>query len=332
MATRRSCSALNEAEAEAATAARSAQGDSGGSAQPVNAERLLRLFDRVADVRDSVDRLRALILRAALRGKLVNQRELGGRRSTSLNAVRQSLAGAANETGRLRWRNSEPVDESWVGGPLPNGWQLARLNDTGLYVNGLAFKPSDWHTSGVPIIRIQNLTDESKAFNYARGTFPDEVLVRPGDILVSWSATLDAFVWKRGVGVLNQHIFRVIPATELVSSAFLYVLLRGAIRDLAESQHAHGLVMAHVNWGPFLNHVVAVPPMEEQSRIVAKLDELMALCDQLENAKRKSLSASVVFTAATLAGLADHHEMSGRDRRAASLAIRATARLTERKD
>jgi type I restriction enzyme S subunit len=107
------------------------------------------------------------------------------------------------------------------------------------------------------------------------------VIVRSGDILVSWSATLDAFVWQGETGVLNQHIFRVEPAP-CVDRGFLYWLLKWAIRDLAESEHAHGLVMSHINRGPFLAKPIALPPLAEQARIVARVDELMQLCDALE--------------------------------------------------
>jgi type I restriction enzyme S subunit len=185
---------------------------------------------------------------------------------------------------------------------LPSGWEWARVNDTGFYINGLAFKPSDWKEAGQPIIRIQNLSDPSKPFNYAVGEFPDDVVVRRGDLLVSWSATLEAFIWDREDGVLNQHIFRVKPSEALVAKAFLYYLLRQAIRDMAASEHAHGLVMAHINRGPFLNHVVAIPPLAEQRRIVARVDELMGLLDRLEAARA---TRDAVRRAARDAALAD---------------------------
>ena len=98
---------------------------------------------------------------------------------------------------------------------------------------------------------------------------------------VSWSATLEAFVWDRGPAVVNQHIFKVIPEMRVVAPGFLYHLLRHTIRDLADSDAAHGLAMKHINRGPFVSHVVGIPPLAEQERIVSKVDELMELCDDL---------------------------------------------------
>jgi type I restriction enzyme S subunit len=62
--------------------------------------------------------------------------------------------------------------------------------------------------------------------------------VQDGDILVSWSATLDAFIWRGEEGVLNQHIFRVLPAP-MADKGYLFWLLKWVIRQLAESDHAH---------------------------------------------------------------------------------------------
>lgn len=229
-----------------------------------------------------VENLRETILSLAVRGKLVEQDPDDEPATDTLGKARCNLRARARAAKRVRWKDTEPITGGEVEGEMPPGWVPARINDTGLYVNGLAFKPSDWKETGTRIIRIQNLTDPSKGYNFAEGTFPDEVLVRSGDLLVSWSATLDAFRWDRGEGVLNQHIFRVLPAFGLTAPDYLLLLLKAAIRQLSESDHAHGLVMKHINRGPFLNHVVLVPPLAEQHRIVAKFDELMTLCHLLE--------------------------------------------------
>ncbi len=242
-------------------------------------------FDHVADAPGAVARLRDSVVALAVRGKLVPHDPTDDSSAADLIAARMALAAMASHTNRVRWKPSALITDDEHPPGTPRNWVLARVNDTGFYINGLAFKPTDWGTDGIPIIRIQNLTDPGNPFNYVKGSYPDEVIVRDGDILVSWSATLDAFVWHRGTGVLNQHIFRVIPVPGLVEPRYLYLLLRQAIRDMAESEHAHGLVMAHINRGPFLNHVVTLPPRAEQRRIVARVDELMALCDKLEAAQ-----------------------------------------------
>src|SRR5579863_374394 len=93
---------------------------------------------------------------------------------------------------------------------LPKGWRWASLGETGRYINGVAFKPTDWGQEGLPIIRIQNLTDKHKALNRTTRQVDEIYKVEIGDLLVSWSATLDAFLWDRETSLLNQHIFKVI--------------------------------------------------------------------------------------------------------------------------
>ena len=269
----------------------------------MNADRLLTHYEKIAEAADAVPSLRRFILDLAVHGKLVEQDPDDESASEFLAHARCSLEKRSRSGSRMRWKETEPVSSDEIGRDIPPGWVPARINDTGLYINGLAFKPTDWKQSGLPIIRIQNLTDPSKEFNCAKGDFPDEVLVRDGDLLVSWSATLEAFRWNRGEGVLNQHIFRVIPDDDLTTRDFLLLLLRNAIREMAESDHAHGLVMSHINRRPFLNHVVLIPPVTEQHRTVAKVDELMTLCDRLETARAAREKTCDRLAAASLARL-----------------------------
>lgn len=269
----------------------------------MNAQQLLQHFERISEAPDAIPRLRRFILDLAVRGILVEQDPSDEPAEAELIEARRRLERAAQITKRLRWKRSGRIETSKIAKEVPSGWTPARVNDTGLYINGLAFKPSDWKQSGLPIIRIQNLTDPVKEFNYAQGQYPEEVIVQNGDLLVSWSATLEAFKWERGQGVLNQHIFRVIAEDKLASRDFLLLLLRNAIREMADGEHAHGLVMTHINRGPFLDHIVLIPPLAEQHRIVARVDELMSLCDQLEAAKAEREKCRDSLAAASLQGL-----------------------------
>ena len=174
---------------------------------------------------------------------------------------------------------------------LPKGWCWATINDTGTYINGFVFKPSHRTDSGRPIIRIQNLTDPSKPFNYTELELPDDYKVITNDILVSWSATLDVFLWHGPDALLNQHIFKVVPNESLVDKTFLRYSLKKSIEELLNTEHLHGSTMKHINRGPFLAHQIPLPPLNEQIRIADKIDELFSELDngieELETAQKK---------------------------------------------
>lgn len=153
--------------------------------------------------------------------------------------------------------------------PLPEGWKETTLGQLGRYLNGRAFKTSEWSRAGRPIIRIQDLTGSNRNPNYFEGDVPDRYVVRPGDLLISWAATLGAYVWDGPEGVLNQHIFKV---ESNINRRFHYHLVRERIAAL--QQNAHGSGMVHVTKGVFESTQVAIPVEEtEQSLIASVIDE-----------------------------------------------------------
>jgi type I restriction enzyme, S subunit len=150
------------------------------------------------------------------------------------------------------------------------------LGEIAEFINGAAFKPEDWGDNGRRIIRIQNLTDESKAYNRTTRTVAEKLLVNPGDLLVSWSATLGVLEWAGpDVALLNQHIFRVLPDRGRVERRYLRYGLELALR--AMQRHLHGATMQHVNRGEFLSTKLYVPALPEQRRIAEVLDRAEAL-------------------------------------------------------
>jgi type I restriction enzyme S subunit len=162
---------------------------------------------------------------------------------------------------------------------LPLGWCLASITDSGKYINGFAFKPEHWGSAGRPIIRIQNLTKSEREINRTTFVPGDEFVVRPGDILVSWSATLDAFIWDREEALVNQHIFRVIPESALVTKKYLFYLLKEAIQEMQKTEHLHGSTMKHINRGPFMAHKIPIAPRSEQNRIVDEIEKQFTRLD-----------------------------------------------------
>lgn len=177
---------------------------------------------------------------------------------------------------------------------FPSTWKTHKLGELAQYINGKAFKPEDWKISGLPIIRIQNLTDSSKPFNYCDQPVESRYYVNDGDLLISWSATLGSFIWDRGPAVLNQHIFKAIPNTELVERDFLHFLMLETLEEMAS--HAHGIAMKHITKGKFEAIEVAIPPLPEQRRIVARIKECMERVEEIEGLRRETFQeASAVL-------------------------------------
>lgn len=168
---------------------------------------------------------------------------------------------------------------------LPPGWALSSLGGIGLYHNGRGFKKEEWARSGRPIIRIQNLTSTGKSFNHFGGEVDPRNEVHPGDILVSWAATLDVFRWDGPEAVLNQHIFKV---ESFIDRDFHELVLRAALDTVRQQTHGSGMV--HVTRSRFLSTPVLLPPLHEQKRIVAAARRTEAAIttaiDRLQEARR----------------------------------------------
>ena len=145
-----------------------------------------------------------------------------------------------------------------------------RLGDVASYINGFAFKPSDWSSTGLPIIRIQNLTGTNEVYNYYNGDYPDQVEVNNGDILISWSATLGVYVWTEGKALLNQHIFKVSFDKGYINRDYFIYAVTQKLDEM--STKTHGTTMRHIVKSDFDNTIIPFPSIEGQDRfaLVAK--------------------------------------------------------------
>ena len=157
--------------------------------------------------------------------------------------------------------------------------------DVADYINGRAFKPIEWETTGKPIIRIQNLTNSSTEINRTTKTFEEKYSVRAGDLLFAWSASLGAYIWNGEDGWLNQHIFKVIPKKD-ISKKYLYYYLLHVVDQLYAKAHGSGMV--HITIKPFKATTIPLPPLPEQQRIVDRIESLFA---KLDEAKQKAQDA-----------------------------------------
>ena len=152
---------------------------------------------------------------------------------------------------------------------------MARLGDIATYVNGFAFKPSDWSEEGLPIIRIQDLTGNSYQANRYNGEYHPKYEVNDGDVLISWSASLGVYIWRGEKAVLNQHIFKVVFDKTEVDKSFFVHQVQNILENAASE--AHGATMKHLTKPIFDALPFYLPDIGKQREIALVLDEVSNL-------------------------------------------------------
>jgi type I restriction enzyme, S subunit len=180
--------------------------------------------------------------------------------------------------------------------PIPIDWEVVTVGNIGQYINGYPFKPQDWGNSGLPIIRIQNLNDPSKRYNYYSGKIDDKYLIHKGDILISWSASLGTYLWNLGDAWVNQHIFKAIPDESKINRDFFYWAMIYTIERIAKN--ARGSTMHHVTGKEFKQSELAVPLIRsEQRRIAFVLATVQNAIEQQNEliALTRELKASLMY-------------------------------------
>ncbi|WP_225892887.1 restriction endonuclease subunit S [Methylomonas sp. LW13] len=233
-----------------------------------------------------IKKLRELILELAVRGKLVPQDANDEPASELLKRIQAEKAKLIAEGKIKKDKALAPITEKEMPFNLPQRWRWVRLGEVLDMVNGRAFKPTDWIAKGLPIVRIQNLNNSDAVFNYCDETsVVDRHIIDNGSFLISWSGTpgtsFGAFIWNGGKAALNQHIFSCFQIGEPYFDKFLAMAINARLEELIAKAHG-GVGLQHVTKGKLEALALILPPLAEQHRIVAKVDELMALCDQLE--------------------------------------------------
>ena len=143
--------------------------------------------------------------------------------------------------------------------------EYKRLGDIATYINGYPFKPEDRETTGLPIIRIQDLTGNAYDLGFYDGNYPERIEINDGDVLISWSASLGVYVWNRGKALLNQHIFKVAFDKCAVNKQYFVYAVQHKLQEMETK--AHGATMKHIVKKDFDNTVIPFPTLEEQEEI-----------------------------------------------------------------
>ncbi|WJS76568.1 restriction endonuclease subunit S [Xanthomonas oryzae pv. oryzae] len=162
-------------------------------------------------------------------------------------------------------------------GLIPKGWRAASLDSIAHYLNGLALQkfPPESEIEFLPVIKIAQLrAGNTQNADKASARLKSEYIVEDGDVLFSWSGTLEVEVWTGGRGALNQHLFKV-TSTE-VPKWFYYFATREHLPDFRTIAAGKATTMGHIQRKHLADAKVAVPPtdaMGKFDRTIAPLFE-----------------------------------------------------------
>ena len=153
----------------------------------------------------------------------------------------------------------DSFEESELG-PVPKGWTVRELDEVATYLNGLAlqkFPPSD--DSWLPVIKIAQLRKgDTDGADRAGKNIKPEYVVQNGDVLFSWSGSLEVEVWCGGVGALNQHLFKV---TSKEFPKWFYLLwTRHHLDHFRQIAASKATTMGHIQRVHLTEAKVLVPP------------------------------------------------------------------------
>lgn len=194
--------------------------------------------------------------------------------------------------GRKSFGNSEFVTTEV--GRIPSDWTVKSLRQVCKLINGRGFKPYEWRSAGLPIIRIQNLNG-SNEFNHFVGPYDRKLEVPTGQLLFAWSgsrgSSFGPHIWNGPLGLLNYHTWKVQTDAATVTQPFLLHKLRQLTAEI--EGWAHGAsALVHVQKWQMEGFKLAIPTStREQSAIAEALSDADALIEGLESlvAKKRAI-------------------------------------------
>lgn len=169
-----------------------------------------------------------------------------------------------NEQGKpYKSSGGEMIWNEEVKRDIPQGWSVGCLYDVADFINGLAcqkYRPLK-ENEKLPVVKITEMHEGiTENTEYVRADIPEKNIIDDGDIIFSWSATLEAMIWCGGKAGLNQHIFKVQPKHH--NKYFVYMQLSSYIINFVKMAEARKTTMGHITSDHIKQSRIAIPSVE----------------------------------------------------------------------
>ncbi|MEH0719321.1 restriction endonuclease subunit S [Vibrio alginolyticus] len=267
-----------------------------------------------------VKKLRELILELAVRGQLVPQDPNDEPASVLLESIAEEKEQLVKEKKIRKEKNLPDISDVEKPFLLPIGWSWSFLGSVCQIERGGSPRPIKSFLTdspnGLNWIKIGDTQIGGKYITHAAEKIRPEGLsktrkVFPGDFLLTNSMSFGRPYITQIEGCIHDGWLRISPPVSL-NKDYLYNLLSSPFIVSSFKDSAAGAVVMNLNADKVRETIIAIPPTSEQHRIVAKVDELMALCDQLEQQTETSIEAHQVLVTTlldTLTNSADADEL-----------------------
>ena len=172
-------------------------------------------------------------------------------------------------------------------GKLPKGWCSCTLKNVCSFTNGFAFSSDAYKNNGIPLVRISNITNEGRidlnSCVYIQDEIDEPYIIEKGDLLVAMSG---ATTGKMGVytygeiSYLNQRVGKI-KASKALYTPYMHYLMYSQVDNILKM--AYGGAQPNISAKAILAIRILLPPLAEQHRIVAKIEEIFAQLDKIES-------------------------------------------------
>lgn len=175
------------------------------------------------------------------------------------------------------------------------GWSLKKLRDVCELVNGRAYSKPELLAEGkYRVLRVGNFFTNDHWY-YSNLELEDKKYCDSGDLLYAWSASFGPRMWDGEKVIFHYHIWKVVPNPELIDQRYLFHFFNWDVDRIKEDQGT-GTTMMHVSKGSMEDRGIPIPPLSEQRRIVAVLDEAFeGIATAKANAEKNLQNAQGLF-------------------------------------
>ena len=228
------------------------------------------------------ERLKKSILQEAIEGRLVPQDPKDEPASVLLAKIRKEKEQLVKE-GKLKKKDliETPISDDEIPFEIPESWEWCNLFDCVDILYGYPFDSTAFNENslGFPLIRIRDIIPSSTK-TYTTEKAEERYVIKKGDMLVGMDGNFNVCFWKSDNAYLNQRVCKITAKESILNQKYLYYYLPYELEEIFKT--VSYVTVKHLSDKHFRTMRIPLPPLAEQKRIVAKLEQLLGEIDKLK--------------------------------------------------